>query len=673
MERALTQRQALWLVAVLTLLGAYLRLFNLGDLGFRWDEDLSGLTVQAILEHGIPELPSGMLYLRGLGLSYLMAASAALLGFSELALRLPSALFGIATIPLCYLFGRRLFSPVVGVVAAGIFTVSFWDVEMGRYARMYAPFGFCYLLTLHLIWLYRVERQSLWGGCLAIAVALVAVFLHRLGFTLAFAFLIPELMRWREGWPRPGQLLFPGVAFAAVASFFWVWKELINDHFARFAMPMWQEIDQTASLVRSASGEVSLEPVGPLGSEIALPDFGLLLTLWATAPLAWLIGAVIIGLVGYATLRRYREQHDWAQRLLLLVIVVSCALPLLNVAILALATLVVLRGRGLAMLRTGDGRLAALLIPGAFLVWFALSLALDLGGHAADGSLVAVRRTIKDLLDYPRFYIFWGFVKEWPVMSVAALLGVLWALDRAAQRQPDRAALFLLLVFALPLTLIGLLRIPYELFRYLVPLNPLFYTLVALGVLHWTEPVGKLLGQQIPRRFAALATAGLVIIVLLSDLNPVRTWLATTRGYERTWLTQRLSVPPFPDYKTPSAYVKAHAAPKDLIFVLDSREIYNYLGRADFWVYSDYYQVQTYQTDDQVIRDKYVSTPLIRDLPTLKDELATPDRRKWLVASDRMLAETPAISPEIKAFIGSLSGQVAYTGLDGATKVYLFD
>jgi hypothetical protein len=302
-----------------------------------------------------------------------------------------------------------------------------------------------------------------------------------------------------------------------------------------------------------------------------------------------------------------------------------------------------------------------------------LGLALDLGGHAADGSLVAVRRPIKGLLDYSRFYIFWGFAKEWPFMSVAALLGVLWALDRAARRQPDPAALFLLLVFAAPLTLAGLLRIPYELFRYLVPLDPLFYTFVALGVWHWTAPVGEVLARQIPARLAAVITACMTAIILVSDLNPVRTWLVTTRGYERTWLMEVLSVPPFPDYKTPSAYVRENAAADDLIFVLDSREIYNYLGRADFWVYSGYYQVQTYQTDDQVIRDKYVSTPLIQDLHTLKAHLATPGKRKWLIASDRMLAETPAISPEIKAFINTLSRQVAYVGLDRATKVYLFD
>jgi predicted membrane-bound mannosyltransferase len=102
-----------WLVGALTVIGAYLRLVNLGALAFHWDEDLYSLAAKAILERGIPELPSGMVYLRGGAFLYLTAASIDLLGFSESALRLPAALFGIATIPLGFLFAARLFGNTV--------------------------------------------------------------------------------------------------------------------------------------------------------------------------------------------------------------------------------------------------------------------------------------------------------------------------------------------------------------------------------------------------------------------------------------------------------------------------------------------------------------------------------------------------------------------------------
>jgi 4-amino-4-deoxy-L-arabinose transferase-like glycosyltransferase len=132
----------------LILIGGVLRLIDLGTLSFRWDEDLTSLAVKAIAAQGVPELPSGMMYVRGLAFLYLLTGSALLFGFSEWALRLPAALFGIAMIPLAFVFGKRLFGSAVGLTLAALITFSAWDVEFSRYARMYAPFSLFYLLTL---------------------------------------------------------------------------------------------------------------------------------------------------------------------------------------------------------------------------------------------------------------------------------------------------------------------------------------------------------------------------------------------------------------------------------------------------------------------------------------------------------------------------------------------
>ena len=663
-------RQALWLLAGITLLGACLRLVNLGELGFRWDEDLSGLTVQGILEHGVPQLPSGLLYLRGIGMSYLMAASAAILGFTELALRLPAALFSIATIPLSFIFLRKLLSNGPALIVAALFALSFWDIEMGRYARMYAPFTFFYLLTLYCIWRFRIETPRLWGGLLAVVCALAAVSLHRLGYTLAFAFFIPTLLRLDKGLPAVRELLFPVGAFTMVGYFFWYWKEVINDNYARFSLPLWEGLEEGADLYEPEASE-DVFSLGPLGNEVALPDVELVANLWARLPSLYVLIAAA-ALTGFGFLLwRYRERHDGLQRLLLVVMAISCAVAQYNLALLALIALVFSRRQGIAVLRDSDVLLAVLAMALGFVLWFGLALGLDLGGHASEGAAVAVRRTIKGLLNYPQFYIFWGFAKEWPVLSLVALVGGLYALDRAAQRPLDESAFFLLLAFGLPLTLNGLLRIPFEMFRYNVPLDPLFYSFVALGLLGWRE-VARQLGLDTRGRAPALITGVLVAAILLTDLNPIRSALVTVRGYEQTALGRVLSVPPFPDFKSPARFVRERAAPEDLVFVLDSREVYNYLGRADYWIYSERWEVQTYQSGD-TIRDKFVDTPLIRDLNSLQEKLEQPGPRKWLIASDRMLARTSAISPEIKDFIAALDDKVAFTGDDRATKVYLFN
>ncbi len=165
-----------------------------------------------------------------------------------------------------------------------------------------------------------------------------------------------------------------------------------------------------------------------------------------------------------------------------------------------------------------------------------------------------------------------------------------------------------------------------------------------------------------------------MVLVLLVDLNPLRSWLITQRGHHnKGWLYQVFGMERYVDYATPAAYVKARARPEDVILVLDLREIYAYLGRADYWVRSAVYELQTYR-DGNVLRDKYVATPLITNLEALErtfDE--RPDTRKWLIASDGMVANTRALSQDIKDFIPAQADRVVYVGLDRSTKVYLFD
>src|SRR5262245_18832922 len=177
-----------WVLAAIVAIGAYLRLAHLGALGFRWDEDLSGLAVRAILEKGVPELPSGMIYLRGGLFSHLIAVSATLFGFSEFALRLPAALFGIALIVAAYLYGAALFGRVVGLVTAALLAVSFWDIDLARYARFYSAFSVLYVLTLYAIWQFRVKAPSAAGGVMCVFVAVVSMLLPHLCSLLALSF-----------------------------------------------------------------------------------------------------------------------------------------------------------------------------------------------------------------------------------------------------------------------------------------------------------------------------------------------------------------------------------------------------------------------------------------------------------------------------------------------------
>ena len=263
-----------WVLAAIVAIGAYLRLAHLGSLGFRWDEDLSGLAVRAILEKGVPQLPSGMLYLRGALFSHLMAASATVFGFSEFALRLPAALFGIALIVAAYLFGAALFGRAVGLVTAALLAVSFWDIDLARYARFYSAFSVLYVLTLYAIWHFRVKARSAAGGVLCVILAVVTLSLHDLAYSLALAFFFPLVLGGPTAWRSAREWLWPVASSGVLALFYLGWREYVQSSRALPAL--------AASGTSAASGR-ELDELGR--SFVALPDLPLLTGMFERMPL----------------------------------------------------------------------------------------------------------------------------------------------------------------------------------------------------------------------------------------------------------------------------------------------------------------------------------------------------------------------------------------------------
>ena len=116
------------------------------------DEFTSVLAAQTILRQGLPILPSGLFYEHGLLFSYLAAPFVALAGQPPefFLARLPSIFLGTLLIPLVYRVGQGWFSPLVGIMAALLLTVSPESIVWAGRARMYA---LAQLLVLALVYL----------------------------------------------------------------------------------------------------------------------------------------------------------------------------------------------------------------------------------------------------------------------------------------------------------------------------------------------------------------------------------------------------------------------------------------------------------------------------------------------------------------------------------------
>ncbi len=170
-----------WLiVTALTLVAAAMRLWQLDALppGLFFDEAFNGMDARAVA-HG-ERFP---LYFTGNNgreplYIYLQALMVALLGPKAYALRLTSALIGIATIPVTYLSARMIFgnatdddAPLdptwLALFAAAGMTVSFWHLSVSRLAFravLLPPLGMLAIAYFWRAWVCGRMRDYRWAG-----------------------------------------------------------------------------------------------------------------------------------------------------------------------------------------------------------------------------------------------------------------------------------------------------------------------------------------------------------------------------------------------------------------------------------------------------------------------------------------------------------------------------
>ena len=135
-------------IAGLTIWGLLLRAWDVGTQSLWVDEATSVAAALGILDHGFPQLASGELYLRAIPHTYLVAAAMFVAGAEEWVVRLPSVLFGAASIPLAFVLVRRFVGYPGALTVAAL--IAFIDIEIAwsRQARMYQQLQFLTLATV---------------------------------------------------------------------------------------------------------------------------------------------------------------------------------------------------------------------------------------------------------------------------------------------------------------------------------------------------------------------------------------------------------------------------------------------------------------------------------------------------------------------------------------------
>jgi mannosyltransferase len=173
----------LMILILVTIVGTGLRLYHLDGASFWLDE---GFSVN-FAQH-----PSLWTRENHPPLYYAMLAAWSLLSHSDYWLRLLSVIFGVATIPVVYTLGRKLFGPTAALWSAAVLAVLSMHVQYSQEARMYTLMAL--LFACGLLALVGAARENSWNHWLTYIIAsTLLAYSHGAGviYVMVLAMLFP--------------------------------------------------------------------------------------------------------------------------------------------------------------------------------------------------------------------------------------------------------------------------------------------------------------------------------------------------------------------------------------------------------------------------------------------------------------------------------------------------
>lgn len=652
----------------LILVGGALRLYQLDALGLSNDESIQAVAVQSILSHGYPTLATGVLYLRSLPVLYLEALSALALGWGEFSLRLPSVLFGLAVIPLTYLFARDLLGRRTALVAALAITVSVWEIELSRVARMYAAFQFLFILTLYAFYQGFIRGSRGWRYA-TWPLLLITFATHDLSFPLTLIFLFAMLA---DGARRMSPLRafgYVGASGMLYLLYLYGVSGLFPTKAASPSSILYTPGGPDAGAMATWLGTLT-------GRFFVLPELPLFQQVQASSPLVgWSILAAPLLLVAVAW-RVASPAMRLERSLTLLLVAGSCALQQIGLAcvVLLLSTLWS-ASRAALSLRSLTWPLAV--IMSSFVAWFGYALWRPGWAAGLSGSGTIRRRSLSVLLDYPRLYDnHVAFLLDgWPVFSVFLAVGLLLLLRRHLHA-PTPAVLYLLgAAYLLPLLVNGLVGPEWDKPRYFFHVHVTMIIMFAYCCVALAERAVQC-GRRLPATSSlpppwsrwSLAIALLLALVLTNDfdlLAPVSTAQSGLDAAPASTLRSLNRYRPFEvDYRTCSRHVQHELRPGDLVITMGPPVTrYVYTGQIDYFVMKQ-------RRAGPV--DRYTGSRHLSSLDALSSVLdGAAGRRVWILGDH--CASTPNwYTPAMCDYLDRLDAEAVCQG-DGNGRAYLLN
>jgi len=581
----------------LILSSAYFRTIDLGSPGFWGDEETTSLPAISVAKGQGPYFPSGMEYRRALPHTYVIALSARVFGIDrDFAYRVPSAIFGIATILIMFFGSRYIFGTSVALIVTGLLAFSESHILLSRTARMYGPLLF-FTLIFSFAALAWIESRRWQHIVSAIFAFLFAATLHLLAVIVLPILIIPFLLntlRFRAFLQATGLAILLGLGA-------WVFS-------STFVSPPYIDFKRSGSRQR-------LESSTDLGNDglTQVLDFA---TSWPNSLL--IACGVMLGIWLFFSFSRIYSIRDnpitcLAIMLFSISVGLSCFLGSIYGAAVSLAILL------LMVSPVTLNHIKAISIPAAILILVLLAWFLVRVVH--DGFIEGAKASLR----YPFPYLM-SYAQIFPGLIVMFLIGVVDSVFGPTTRQ-RKFVRILALAFLMPTLGLGVIR-DWAPMRYLIPVYPFVLLVATSGIIISCKWVSRRLPRLSHGRPALIA--GLVVLSgVLGGHGLAQAIAHAPANYGRSAST----LVAYPDHRAPGCFVRAHLRGDDIVVAEDALEQYWYVGRVDYWLRnpSDH-KVFSYLDEANHQRDIYVASRVTTNA-VIESLWAESSRRIWVITS----------------------------------------
>jgi Dolichyl-phosphate-mannose-protein mannosyltransferase len=638
----LRSEQRLLLVTAIAafIAGVFFRFWDLGGAPLAVDEYFLGTSTLNTAERGLPEFACGGYYTRGLLLQYLSLPLLWLGNSLEFTVRFWPAVASVLTIAAAWRIAQLAGGRTAAALTVVLVSLSLWEVEFGRFGRMYAPFQTIFVWYVYFQIRHLVEgRQSARWWYLGLSAVAIPTF-EGSALLLALNFL---------------PIVYPGrhwsVAHLVVATGLFLIRLVAQEIDFRRLGTVSLDVSPAAETV-STSAALSLPVDLPV-----IPDPG-----WPVV----VLGLIFLG--GLLWRIRPAVRHPAIVFWTATALAFAFGMVALGVALLAAGYLLRSPAPTGAPLPK-PGTITAWIV-GAAITWLGvLSASLWLGGATSESS---VKQALMHVANYPDIYH--SVVQPWlltiPITTVALSLLSLPALTFALRATPmdaNRSACirYLFAVVILLVLLVAALRQPHAITRYTYFLYPLLLVLAATGMAIAAE---RLVATDAARLGSILIPIVTVFAVaedfrLTHLLNINETEFRFRTAYER-----RLQVHYYPrwDFRAAAEYVNARLATDDRVIVFD-QPLPHYLDRTSglFIRYGTSLYRLIWGCDGT--RDLWSNARLLDTEQDVEQLIATTSGNVWLVMRSAKYSWRDPLEIDLAETYGN---RPAFISQDGHLAVY---